>query len=208
MEFRLLYEGELPPSGNKNKRTCEKHEIRRSFHPQLRRLWSVDSNLRELAARRWVESVKSNFPPTTEPERFDLGVKAMGEKWSRAEFKCVPLVTPDMGLRCGLDILLLRPEEDRFIFKAGDVDGQIKTLFDALRIPQNKGETGGIGPQADECPLFCLLEDDTLISEVKVSTDRLLLLPGQRDVRPNDALVVIHVMLNHRPHRTFDNYCG
>jgi hypothetical protein len=208
VEFRLLYEGELPPSGNNNKRPREKHEIRRRFHPQLRRLWSMESNLRELAARRWLASVNANCPPTTDPERFDLGIKAMGEKWVKAGYECVPLVTSDMDLRCGLDILLLRPEEDRFIFQSGDVDGQLKTLFDALRIPQNPEETGRASPLADECPLFCLLEDDRLISDVRVNTDRLLLLPGQRAVKPNDAFVVIHVTLNHRPHRTFDNYFG
>ena len=75
----------------------------------------------------------------------------------------VPLVTADMGLRCSLDILLLRPEEDRFIFNAGDIDGQIKTLFDALRMPNDLKETGEVGPQQDETPFFCLLEDDKLI---------------------------------------------
>jgi integrase len=75
----------------------------------------------------------------------------------------VPLVTADMGLRCSLDILLLRPEEDRFIFNAGDIDGQIKTLFDALRMPKDLKETGEVGPQQDETPFFCLLEDDKLI---------------------------------------------
>jgi hypothetical protein len=51
MEFRLLYEGELLPSANQC-RPSEKHAIRRSFHPQLRRLWSAEENLRELAKRR------------------------------------------------------------------------------------------------------------------------------------------------------------
>jgi len=30
-------------------------------------------------------------------------------------------------------------------------------------------EAGGIGPQEDETPFFCLLEDDRLISEVRVT---------------------------------------
>jgi hypothetical protein len=45
VEFRLLYEGELLPSAGTNKRTAEKHAIRRAFHPQLRRLWNTNSNL-------------------------------------------------------------------------------------------------------------------------------------------------------------------
>jgi hypothetical protein len=113
-----------------------------------------------------------------------------------------------MALRCSLDILLLRPEEDRFIFNAGDIDGQVKTLFDALRMPKGVNETGGVGPEGDETPFFCLLEDDRFITEVNVTTDKLLLLPTQRDVKANDALVVIHVKLNHKNARTFDNWFG
>jgi len=204
MEFRLLYEGELLPSGNQ-KRPKEKHAIRRKFHPQLRRLWSVEKNLRELAMR----AVHYPEPRTvTLEERFHDGLQAIGEKWSRVDYKCVPLVTADMALRCKIDILLLRPEEDRMIFESGDVDGQIKTLFDALRIPTNLSETGGVGPEEDETPFFCLLEDDRLISEVHVVTDRLLILPSQREVRANDSFVVLNVKLNHRAARTFDNFFG
>ncbi len=129
-------------------------------------------------------------------------------RWRRGDFHCVPLVTADMVLRCGLDILLLRPETERFIFEGGDIDGQVKTLFDALRIPKEMSETGGMGPQEDETPFFCLLEDDRLITEVRVSADKLLLLPNQKEVKENEAFVVIHVKLNHRNARTFDNWFG
>ena len=37
---------------------------------------------------------------------------------------------------------------------------------------------------------------------------KLLLLPTERDVKPNDALVVIHVKLNHKNARAFDNWFG
>ena len=113
-----------------------------------------------------------------------------------------------MALRCSIDITILRPEDDRFIFEAGDIDGQLKTLFDALRIPKDAGECGGAIPQADETPFFCLLEDDRLVSEVRVSTDQMLLLPNRREVKANDAHAVIHVKLNHKNARTFDNYFG
>ncbi len=133
----------------------------------------------------------------------------MGLHWSRVGFNFVPLVTEDMALRCSLEILLLRPDiEPRFIFRRGDIDGQIKTLFDALRIPDNSGETGGMGPQEDETPFFCFLADDKLITEVRVTTDWLLLLQGEKRPEPNDAFVVIHAKLNHRSARTFDNYFG
>jgi hypothetical protein len=56
----------------------------------------------------------------------------------------------------------------------------VRTLLDALRIPDNADETGRATPTEDEKPLFCLLEDDRLISEVKVTADQLLTLPEQR----------------------------
>lgn len=85
-----------------------------------------------------------------------------------------------------------------------DIDGQVKTLFDAVRIPSNLSGTGAVGE--DESPFYVLLEDDRLISEVHVTADELLLLPGQRELKANDAFVVIHVKLNHRHPGGFDNY--
>jgi hypothetical protein len=214
MEFRLLYEGELLPSGNQS-RPSEKHAIRRSFHPQLRRLWSAEENLRELAMRRCggddgdPRPVNQRPHPITDGERFDFGIKATGMKWSRAGYELVPLVTDDMALRCSLHVLLLRPEiEQKYILQRGDIDGQIKTLFDALRMPKNLDETGKVAPQADESPFFCLLEDDRLITEVRVTTDRLLLLPNKPNVEPNDCFAIIHVTLNHKNARAFDNWFG
>jgi len=207
MEFRLLYEGELLPSGGSNSRAPEKHAIRRTFHPQLRRLWYLNHNLRQLATRAGGRIATSTEPQMAETFVSD-GCRAIGQQWNRVGYEFVPLVTAAFALRCSLDILLLRPEEDRFIFTSGDIDGQVKTLFDALRIPANLEEAGGIGPQDGESPFFCLLEDDRLISEVRVNADQLLLLPQQKKVKANDCFVVIHVRLNHTTPRTFDNYFG
>lgn len=212
MEFRLLYQGELLPSGNAKRRPAEKHLIRRAFHPQLRRLWSVKPGLRGLADQRgFLRSSEiyhqSNVDRTPE-ERFEIGIRTIGKEFSRAGFDLVPLAIKEFALQCSLNILLLRPEEDKYIFTQGDIDGQVKTLLDALRIPDDAGETGGANPEADEHPLFCLLESDRLISEIKVTTDQLLMLPHQKEVKANDCFVVIHVRLNHRDARMFDNYFG
>jgi hypothetical protein len=40
-----------------------------------------------------------------------------------------------------------------------------------------------------------LLEDDSLISEVSIVTDNLLLLPNSQEIKPNDAFLVIDVQL-------------
>ena len=130
----------------------------------------------------------------------------IGNNWNRSGYQCVPLVTQEQVLRCSLDILLLRPEEDKYIFTQGDIDGQVKTLFDALRIPKNFDEAGQTTPGPDETPFFCLLEDDRLISEVRVIADHLLLLPHAKSVTANDAFAVITVKLNQKEFDAFTDY--
>jgi hypothetical protein len=110
-------------------------------------------------------------------------------------YKFIPLITENLFLRCSLDILFLRPEERRFLMNSGDLDAKVKTVFDALRVPDDLKECGGSGPQEDESPFFCLLRDDKLISEIKVTSDELLTLPKERSMNPNDAFLVIHVKL-------------
>jgi len=217
VEFRLIYYGELPSSSNAKRRPKEKHAIRRFIHPQLRRLWELKPNLRQLAEQCWIESEERataiNKGLVSELENLDQnrsqsGLRQIGKQWSRVGYELVPLVTPDLALRCSLDIMLLRPSEKCFVFEQGDIDGQLKTLIDGLRIPKTLDEAGGVGPGEDETPLFCLLEDDRLISEVHVTTDELLLLPEHKQVEANDCFAVIHVKLNHREARTFGNYFG
>jgi len=185
-------------------------------------------------------------------QQFQLGIAAMGKNWNRAGYDLVPLVTPDLALRCIIDILLLRPAQTE-VLRRGDLDGQVRTILDALRIPDNTSETAGAEPTDDEKPLFVLLQDDRLISEVKVTSDQLLMLPEKRgnmnahqdaiarinlmldsadslhaftteernaldvargnlrmrgDVKPNDAFALVHIKLNHKDPRTFDNYFG
>jgi hypothetical protein len=248
MEFRLLYEGNLPPSGN-NPHVEDKHEIRRVFHPQLRRLWQVNTNLRAYAGAAFSGAQLPESP--TDDQRFDLGIERIGHRWSRAGYNLVPLVIPEFSPQCSIDILLLRPERYEVFGEWGDLDGQVRTILDALKIPKEGNETANAEPSKDEDPLFCLLADDKLVSEVKITADKLLMLPekwsSERDgaiarlnllledaqgkwkfpeedrtafafarkilerrseTKPNDSFVIVHVRLNHRNARTFDNWLG
>lgn len=212
MEFRLLYQGELLSASRDSPRSAHKHAIRKAFHPQLRRLWNTERNLKALAEHYYIKSLKGSVEKTPEtPEsRIALGINSFAHNWRRNGFSFVPLVTSRLVLRCNLEILILRPEGDRFIFKRGDIDAQMKTLFDALRIPSNGEDTGGNEPATGEEPFFCLLEDDRLITEVRIMAEPLLLLPNQdeRECRATDSFVLIHVRLNHRNPGAFDNYFG
>jgi hypothetical protein len=210
VEFRLLYSGLLLGASRNNTRASEKHELRRAFHPQLRRLWATNRNLIGLAEhwapRYAVKHFGEGAPPIPHEDYKKLGIKAMSEEWERFGYHFVPLVTDQFTLRCKLDILFLRPEERRYVMQGGDLDARLKTVFDALRIPDTASEAGGIGPGEDETPFFCLLQDDKLITEVSVTTDQLLVLPKERDVKPNEAFLVIHVQINHANAGTFDRY--
>jgi hypothetical protein len=188
LEFRLLYQGELPPSGNK-RRPKEKHAIRRVFHPQLRRLWSVKPNLRFWAfhwfgkapteAAQAINEKYHQDPEEIGNARFRLGIETMGKFYARAGYDIAPLVVPEWGAQCSIDILVLRPGGRVVFDEQGDLDGQVRTILDALRMPDTRAETGGAQPVEDEHPLFCLLQDDKLISEIKVTADELLQLPEQ-----------------------------
>jgi hypothetical protein len=89
------------------------------------------------------------------------------------------------------------------VLSSGDIDNRIKTLFDALRMPQNEAELGGHHAQEGEDPFYCLLEDDSLIDHAEIEADTLLE-PVSRELNRNDARVVLTVSL--RPIRvTFEN---
>lgn len=153
MEFRLTYEGPLKANGD-----CKgKHAIRQAFHKQLATLWEVHGILKPL---------RSNA------ERFDL------LKDSKYGFAFVPLVRDKFSLGCGLDILFLRREAPGSVVHGGDLDNRIKTLLDALKVPENQQELGGIVPGPDEDPFFCVMEKDSLLCDFRVSTDRLLWPPA------------------------------
>ena len=203
VEFRLLYEGELLSSGNKPKPE-NKHAIRRVLHPQLRHLWKTSKSLRQYAAHLGITVAPYDG---SEDERIERGVHKIGVNYERAGYNCIPLVTESFALRCSVDILILRPDESQVIHKdGGDLDGKVKTIFDALQMPKDLANAGGVGPQQDETPFYCLLEDDKLITEFRVTGDQLLSLPGQRSPKMSDSFIEVHVRINHRGGGPFDRW--
>jgi hypothetical protein len=108
----------------------------------------------------------------------------------------VPLVRKAGGFTCSLDILFLRRDNPGGLIvkgaDGGDIDNRIKVLFDGLRMPEHTPGLGGVPLEADENPFFCLLEDDSLITSVTVTTDRLLLEKNAEE-KPNDVHLIIHV---------------
>ena len=91
----------------------------------------------------------------------------------------------------------MRPDKPGGVVWAGDIDNRLKTLLDALRIPEAGEDYCSRESADDESPFFVLLEDDKLISRVSVETDRLLEPIGDK-YDPHDARLVITV--KHRPY--------
>jgi hypothetical protein len=211
MEFRLVYQGPLRAEQNDAKfgrhgRAEDKQKLRKHFHLQLRELWQQHPDLREQSEMFVVtETTPHNFVDYPGP-----GVKRFrpvmpGSPGSRKYVDCVaddhvrcngnrfvPLVSEKGGFTCSLDILFLRRDNPgNLVEPGGDIDNRIKVLLDGLRMPKYERELGGIAIEQDEDPFFCLLEDDKLITNLSITTDRLIT-PLTASEHVNDVVLVIH----------------
>ncbi len=183
MEFRLIYKGPLPSAQSGKSRRQEKHAVRKQIHEQLRTLWNVQAPFSRWMTQKVPRQNSSTGIETTV-------IQQIANNYKRFGFRFVPIVTRGHKLGCKLDILFLRHDEPGAIVKSGgDVDNRLKVLFDALRMPSNQDEVKGVSAAAGEDPFYVLLEDDSLITSVRVTTDRLLV----ADQNNNDVHLVITV---------------
>lgn len=206
MRFRLIYEGELKPSqldpitGKADKLSGNKHAIRKVMHRQLKALWQKNKFLREHEVYPGDYDVR----PSIAEQDLDFGewsnkkiplVEAVAAQYHENGYVFVPLVRERWSLRCALNILLLRCDyPGGGVVEAGDLDNRIKTLIDGLRRPKNGGEIREHPvPDADETPFFCLLEDDSQITELRVETDTLLDEPPGADARYAKAIITVEI---------------
>lgn len=200
MEFRLTYEGILYGASRSNTRAKHKHEVRKVFHKQLRRLMEQHPAFE----RYHPQKVEENTVSQAARENREREYNSVISKFSRCCYKFFPLATREFSLMCSVRILFLRPDTPGGAIRSGDIDNRMKTIFDALRLPNSVEELGGYAlPGADEEPFFCLLEDDSLISHAEIETDTLLQ-PTGAEWNANDARLIVTVRLS--PYRvTFQN---
>lgn len=174
MEFRLTYTGPLLSSqpdhvtARIDKRRDNKHHIRTVFNRQLKRLWEITPFLKK------GESGGPTYLVTEGSPSYRHSAEDVAKMHAHYGFNFVPLVTKDLDLICGLDILFLRPEPIGSLVESGDIDNRIKTLFDALAIPTANEQYAERSPEAGETPFYVLLEDDRLITKIAVESDQLL----------------------------------
>ena len=209
MKFRLTYEGKLRPTGNEpkeklNRLANHKHGIRRHFHKQLKCLWETDKFLSEykISPKDWKEQVPAAdslyarwAPASAEMIPLRKAVEEATE-YHRCEYRFVPLVLKRFSLLCSLKILFLRRDIPGKAIMAGDIDNRVKTLIDALRMPNNENELVGddVEPRLGEDPFFCLLEDDMQVSGFSVETDTLL------DPKADDKTAKLVITVDLRPY--------
>lgn len=211
MRFRLLYEGELrarngEPRGTQRDRLANhKQDIRKQLHPQLRELWRTHGFLS--TAEVWPEDYRlsrSAFEGTWvfEPDRNTRLPLAdvVAKLHETMGYRFVPLVRREWNLHCKLHILFLRRDPPGEVMRAGDLDNRLKTLIDGLRLPHSENELGDYAvPAEGEEPFFCLLEDDDLITDVSVESERLLI-PPIRSTHSTQAEVRAIITVEVRPY--------
>ena len=185
VQFRLVYRGPLHPAGHLYSRK-EKHAIRQHFHKQLVELWRQNSFLRSRA--------QTEIATESGTRRF---LDLIADDHERCGYRFVPLVTKAHGIAASVDILFLRRGSPGHILgiggTGGDIDNRLKVLLDAMKMPSECSEMPpGSTPQADENPFFCVLEDDSLIAEVSITTDRLLT-PQEDDEQTKDVHLVLKI---------------
>ncbi len=172
MEFRLSYRGELKGNGG----ASHKHSLRRHFHSQLSELWKQPP----LSDRQYLAAEASP------PGQISLSI-------SRAGFRFVPLVSTRLHAVAELEVTLLRPgAPGQILLGGGDIDNRLKTLLDALKVPEPNAIPKKTTPEPTENPFYCLLEDDKLVTALRVEADRLLDAQNDREV-----LLVIKVVTKH-----------
>jgi hypothetical protein len=168
LEFRLIYDGPLLGASRNDTRSDHKHNVRKALHSQLFDLWAKNHSLNvwELNNERGIR---------------ERECVALANRFVLNGIRFVPLSWDGLGVACKLDILMLRPDQPgQTLMQSGDIDNRLKTLFDALRIPK----VGEYCPVEDSPnPFFCLLEDDSLINHLSVTTDMLFGEHGKHDVR-------------------------
>lgn len=191
LEFRLTYEGILKGASRDDSRGPHKHDVRKVFHPQLRRLWQIVPYLDFPQKSVSQFQVHVNYKPEVPKSRS----AQLADAYAYHGFRFVPLVTKGLALICGIEILFLRPDHPGSVLQSGDIDNRLKTLFDALRVPSPREVSDSkLAPEPSEHPFYCLLEEDKLITKVSVETD-FLLQPTGKTHDDNDARLVITVKL-------------
>ena len=169
MNIVLHYRGLLKANGNAK----HKQEIRAHFHEQLKTLWQQPPLDQLCTAAFHHTSDPGHDYKTLMLRARNILMPSLVVSVGNIQF--VPLVSPKLDAVAGLDITLLRHEPaGSIVISGGDIDNRIKTLLDALKIPDENQVKALPDPEIVEQPFLCLLEDDRLVVRLSVLTEQLL----------------------------------
>jgi hypothetical protein len=173
MEIILKHDGPIPSGQRASKHSSLRHQIRAEFSQQIRRHWKnqrgllfsyYSKGLTTVAYKRHNYCKVSSDPDANPFFRVDL-----------CGFSVIPIVSNYNWLGCELDVTFLGDHRRPF----RDIDNQVKFVVDTLRMP-HPDELPGKGEE-----LFCLLEDDSLITKYCVKASY-----GGTGSPPSDVLLI------------------
>lgn len=202
IDFTLVYRGPLPSATQTDKRRSEKHAVRLALSPQLRSLWRTQpplsgfwDYLAGFPRARKSELKNGQLIPDRRIAPDPLGLDEGPHQYMElrgARYR--PVMTRLNGLRCHLDIKFLRPGEAGAIVRHdGDLDNRLKVLFDALRLPHSESEIDPAPPTPPD--VYCLLEDDALITKFSIEAQTLLE-PDDEDASRPQTYVELHLAVH------------
>jgi hypothetical protein len=166
MKLTLTFDGDIPSVGNAKSlpspgKLAAIWAMRDAFHAQLEHLWETHHLLQGRGSpQARAAATRLNTPILLHGRQF------------------VALVRNDMPLKCELEVrMLVNHSPGSLITKAGDLDNRIKGVIDALRMPGSPDELRKRNSQPNI--YACLMQDDAVITGLKVSVERYLGCPSQ-----------------------------
>lgn len=191
MRFSLKYEGPLKSSNSRKTHVIDKNRLRWYFSDQLERLIER-GNFSRLPVNEKYRAIREREGRRVE----DSGIKIDFTKISGATLGKVwyfAAIDPSFEVACSLNVRMDRPERPGHLFETsgentGDLDNRFKTLFDALRMPHSKDEARPNEKTPSKNYCVCLFEDDSMVSNLIVSTH-----PSLEEMPPGHVKLTIDV---------------
>lgn len=134
MQFTLIYQGDLPPNGSAR----DKWRIRRHLEPQMRRLWGVPP----------FDTIAQYKDPACQGTDMYVGKRVDGVEY-------IPLISASIFLMAELRIRIFSSSMPGGLLHCGDIDNRLKTLLDALSIPNQQQSIPNLTAESDnKCIAF------------------------------------------------------
>jgi hypothetical protein len=105
--------------------------------------------------------------------------------WSVVSTACAGILCPALRSQDSFS----SKEPPGKVYQGGDIDGRMKTLVDALTMPRHVEQVLD-NTSSQLQPIYCLLEEDSLVSGLEIESERLL---GDQDSLKDWVRLMIEV---------------